>query len=136
MRRTPGITTCALLQSVGCVCFVTEAFTKHFIKYGEIVDSVIMKHKGTGRPRGFGFITFADPAVIDNVLSDDHVIDGRTVRRQLLQPSSTDLFSMSSFSNGQLLCRWKSKGPCPGRACHPKAASRRRRSLLAGCRPL
>jgi RNA recognition motif-containing protein len=30
-------------------------------------------------PRGFGFVTFSDPSVIDKVLEDDHVIDGRTV---------------------------------------------------------
>uniref|UniRef100_A0A1D1YPX6 RNA-binding protein Musashi 2 n=2 Tax=Anthurium amnicola TaxID=1678845 RepID=A0A1D1YPX6_9ARAE len=38
-----------------------------------------MKDKGTGRPRGFGFISFADPSVIEKVLEDEHVIDGRTV---------------------------------------------------------
>jgi len=38
-----------------------------------------MKDKHTQKPRGFGFVTFADPSVIDKVLEDDHVIDGRTV---------------------------------------------------------
>ncbi|CAA6671665.1 unnamed protein product [Spirodela intermedia] len=56
-----------------------DTFSKHFRNYGEITDSVIMKEKGTGRPRGFGFITFADPSVVEKVLEDDHVIDGRTV---------------------------------------------------------
>jgi hypothetical protein len=31
-------------------------------------------------PRGFGFVTFSDPSVLDRVLEDEHVIDGRTVR--------------------------------------------------------
>ncbi|KAG1330172.1 putative heterogeneous nuclear ribonucleoprotein 1 [Cocos nucifera] len=56
-----------------------ETFTKHFEKYGEITDSVIMKDKHTHMPRGFGFVTFADPCVIDKVLEDEHAIDGRTV---------------------------------------------------------
>ncbi|KAF8401011.1 hypothetical protein HHK36_014314 [Tetracentron sinense] len=56
-----------------------ENFTKHFEKYGEITDSVIMKDKHTRRPRGFGFVTFANPDAVDEVLKDDHVIDGRTV---------------------------------------------------------
>jgi len=60
-------------------CVNSETFTKHFEKYGEITDSVIMKDKHTQKPRGFGFVTFADPSVIDKVLEDDHVIDGRTV---------------------------------------------------------
>ncbi|XP_057978482.1 heterogeneous nuclear ribonucleoprotein 1 [Malania oleifera] len=56
-----------------------ETFSNYFSKYGEITDSVIMMDKHSGRPRGFGFVTFADPAVTDKVLADDHFIDGRTV---------------------------------------------------------
>ncbi|TKW22767.1 hypothetical protein SEVIR_4G249900v4 [Setaria viridis] len=56
-----------------------ESFTKHFQKYGAITDSVIMKDKHTKMPRGFGFVTFSDPSVIDRVLEDEHVINGRTV---------------------------------------------------------
>lgn len=59
---------------------VSEIFANHFSNYGEITDSVIMMDRHTGRPRGFGFVTFADPAVADKVLEEDHVIDGRTVR--------------------------------------------------------
>ncbi|KAG9448535.1 hypothetical protein H6P81_008500 [Aristolochia fimbriata] len=57
----------------------TSTFTKHFEKYGEIVDFVIMKDRSTGYPRGFGFITFADPAVVDKVIEEDHVINGKQV---------------------------------------------------------
>ncbi|CAK8568874.1 unnamed protein product [Lathyrus sativus] len=42
-----------------------ETFVKYFERYGEITDSVIMKDRHTGRPRGFGFITYADPSVVD-----------------------------------------------------------------------
>ncbi|XP_031476074.1 glycine-rich RNA-binding protein 3, mitochondrial-like [Nymphaea colorata] len=56
-----------------------ETFTEHFQKYGEITDSVIMKDKRTKKPRGFGFVTFADPSVVELVLKDEHVIDDRTV---------------------------------------------------------
>ena len=38
-----------------------------------------MKDKHTKMPRGFGFVTFSDPSVIDKVLEDEHNIDGRTV---------------------------------------------------------
>ncbi|KAI5056677.1 hypothetical protein GOP47_0028495 [Adiantum capillus-veneris] len=57
----------------------TEVLTRHFEKYGELTDSVIMKNRSTGQPRGFGFVTYADPSIVDRVLQDTHVIDGRTV---------------------------------------------------------
>lgn len=61
------------------LCDGTDNLQSHFKKYGEIIDAVIMKDRSTGHPRGFGFVTFADPAVCDNVVLDKHVIDGRTV---------------------------------------------------------
>ncbi|GER51161.1 RNA-binding (RRM/RBD/RNP motifs) family protein [Striga asiatica] len=56
-----------------------DTFVKYFGKYGEITDSVIMKDRHTGRPRGFGFITYADPAVVDTVIAETHVINGKQV---------------------------------------------------------
>ncbi|KAK2996989.1 hypothetical protein RJ639_026504, partial [Escallonia herrerae] len=55
------------------------AFNKHFGKYGEIIDSVIMKDRYSGQPRGFGFITYADPSVVDKVIEDTHVFNGKQV---------------------------------------------------------
>ncbi|KAJ0569089.1 putative RNA recognition motif domain, nucleotide-binding alpha-beta plait domain superfamily [Helianthus annuus] len=57
----------------GCV----DTFVKYFGKYGEITDSVIMKDRLTGRPMGFGFITYADPSVVDTVIAETHVISGK-----------------------------------------------------------
>lgn len=76
---------------VGGVAWETteDTFSKHFKKYGEITDSVIMKDKHTRMPRGFGFITFADPSVVEEVLNDDHVIDGRTVEVKRTVPRET-----------------------------------------------
>lgn len=54
-------------------------FIKHFGKYGEITDSVIMKDRKTGQPRGFGFVTYADLSVVDQVIQDTHVINGKQV---------------------------------------------------------
>ena len=62
---------------------VLATFNKHFGKYGEIVDSVIMKDRFTGQPRGFGFITYADPSVVDKVIEDSHVINGKQVLKEM-----------------------------------------------------
>lgn len=44
-----------------------------------MIDSVIMKDRHTGRPRGFGFITYADPSVVDTVIKEEHVINDKQV---------------------------------------------------------
>lgn len=54
-------------------------FKEYFGKYGEIIDAVIMKDRHTQKPRGFGFITYSDPAIVDRVIEDNHVIDGKQV---------------------------------------------------------
>lgn len=59
--------------------FLAAQFVKHFGKYGEITDSVIMKDRRTGQPRGFGFITYADPSVVDTVIQETHVLNGKQV---------------------------------------------------------
>lgn len=62
----------------------TATFNKHFGQYGEITDSVIMKDRFTGQPRGFGFITYADPSVVDKVIEDEHILNGKQVKAALL----------------------------------------------------
>ncbi|KMZ65114.1 hypothetical protein ZOSMA_339G00100 [Zostera marina] len=76
---------------VGGVAWETteEVFNKHFEKYGEIIDSIIMKDRNTGKPRGFGFVTYNDPSVLDEVLKHEHVIDGRTVEVKRTVPRVT-----------------------------------------------
>lgn len=56
-----------------------DEFIKHFGKYGEITDSVIMKDRNTGQPRGFGFVTYADASVVDRVIEETHIINGKQV---------------------------------------------------------
>lgn len=58
---------------------------RYFSQYGEVVDCVVMKNPETGRSRGFGFITFADPNNVGLVLQNTpHILDNRTVSRYLL----------------------------------------------------
>jgi RNA-binding protein Musashi len=39
------------------------------------VSSVeLMKDRTTGKPRGFGFVCFADPATVDLVMQEQHEV--------------------------------------------------------------
>ncbi|KAL6859053.1 hypothetical protein ACP4OV_018055 [Aristida adscensionis] len=81
-------------------------FVKHFGQYGEIIDSVIMKDKYTSHPRGFGFITYCNPAVVDTVIEDTHVINGkqveikRTIPKGSMQSNSKDFKTKKIFVGG------------------------------------
>ncbi|KAF7837434.1 heterogeneous nuclear ribonucleoprotein 1-like [Senna tora] len=56
-----------------------DKLKEHFSNYGDVMHTSVMREKNTGKPRGFGFVVFADPSILDRVLEDKHVIDGRTV---------------------------------------------------------
>ncbi|KAJ0606246.1 putative RNA recognition motif domain, nucleotide-binding alpha-beta plait domain superfamily [Helianthus annuus] len=56
-----------------------DKLKEYFSVYGDILQAVVMRDKITGRPRGFGFVVFSDPSVLDSVLQEKHTIDGRTV---------------------------------------------------------
>jgi len=56
-----------------------QSLDAYFLKWGH-ADSIIMKDGATGRSRGFGFVNFSDPAVMDLMLTMDHEIDGVKVR--------------------------------------------------------
>ena len=75
-----GITGVAYLCLLFLLFSSSESLSLYFSRYGEITNCVIMYDKISGRPRGFGFVTFADPEVAEKVLEENHVIDGRAVR--------------------------------------------------------
>ncbi|XP_024941869.1 RNA-binding protein Musashi homolog Rbp6 isoform X8 [Cephus cinctus] len=55
-----------------------ESLREYFTKYGDITEVMVMKDPTTRRSRGFGFITFADPASVDKVLAQGaHELDGK-----------------------------------------------------------
>ncbi|GAV82909.1 RRM_1 domain-containing protein [Cephalotus follicularis] len=56
-----------------------EKLKDYFSHYGDVSQALIMRDKTTGRPRGFAFVVFSDPSLLDVVLQDSHTIDGRTV---------------------------------------------------------
>uniref|UniRef100_A0A1I8GYS7 RRM domain-containing protein n=1 Tax=Macrostomum lignano TaxID=282301 RepID=A0A1I8GYS7_9PLAT len=64
-----------------------EELRHHFGQYGELADVVVMKDRGTGRPRGFGFVTFSDESGVDAAqAARPHVLDGREVETKRAMP--------------------------------------------------
>lgn len=63
-----------------------ERLRDYFNKFGEVVETVIMKDRTTGRARGFGFVIFSDPAVAEKVIMEKHLIDGRMVEAKKAVP--------------------------------------------------
>mmetsp|Transcript_35502 Transcript_35502/g.87287 ORF Transcript_35502/g.87287 Transcript_35502/m.87287 type:complete len:640 (+) Transcript_35502:385-2304(+) len=69
----------------------TESLRAHFERFGAIADCVIMKDRNTQQPRGFGFVTFVDPNVANEVASQKQVmVDGRNVEVKRAVPRGDD----------------------------------------------
>lgn len=65
---------------------LTETLRTHFEDYGEVVEARVMFDRGTRKPRGFGFVHFADVAAAEAAAADTHSIDGRTVEAKKAVP--------------------------------------------------
>lgn len=65
-----------------------EMFRNFFEQFGEVEDSVVMLDRDTGRPRGFGFITFQSEDTADKVLEnfDKNYINGKWVECKKATP--------------------------------------------------
>ncbi|XP_015901845.3 heterogeneous nuclear ribonucleoprotein 1 [Ziziphus jujuba] len=78
-----------------------DRLREYFQSFGEVVEAVIMKDRATGRARGFGFIVFADPYVAEKVVTEKHVIDGRTVEAKKAVPRDDQ--NMLNRNNSNIL---------------------------------
>ncbi|KAJ8534640.1 hypothetical protein K7X08_016368 [Anisodus acutangulus] len=58
----------------------------YFSHYGEVTHAIIMHDRVTGLSRGFAFVVFSDPSVIDVILQEKHTIDGRPVEAKKALP--------------------------------------------------
>lgn len=59
--------------------FFVEGLQVYFEKFGKVKDAVIMTDPITDKPRGFGFVTFEDPSIVESVCSQEHILDAKKV---------------------------------------------------------
>lgn len=68
-----------------------ETLKYYFEQYGELTDYVIMKYPDTMRSKGFGFVTFRDPEMLEGCLrSQPHKLDGKTIQLKRATPKEED----------------------------------------------
>lgn len=63
-----------------------EDFKNFFKQFGRVVDATLMMDKDTGRPRGFGFVTFDGDAAVDACLQGPLQILGKPIEVKRAQP--------------------------------------------------
>lgn len=51
-----------------------QDFREYFQQFGRVLDSTLMIDKDTGRPRGFGFVTFDSEAAVENALAHPNLM--------------------------------------------------------------
>ena len=58
-----------------------EELKDHFNQFGEVIDAIILKDINTGQSRGFGFITFKEEHIADDLFRNHQIteINGRRV---------------------------------------------------------
>ncbi|KAJ5972430.1 Nucleotide-binding alpha-beta plait [Penicillium vulpinum] len=63
-----------------------QDFKQFFTQFGRVVDATLMMDKDTGRPRGFGFVTFDGDAAVEKALSRPLEILGKPIEVKKAQP--------------------------------------------------
>ena len=61
-------------------------FKEFFDQFGHVLDATLMMDKDTGRPRGFGFVTFDSEVAVDRTLEHPLAIHGKMIEVKRAQP--------------------------------------------------
>lgn len=82
----------------------TDAKLKqYFENFAPVEEAYVSYDRKSGRPRGFGFVCFEDPSVVDKVVAMQHTIDRREVeaKRALPKEESPVSKDMQAAASGQ-----------------------------------
>ncbi|KAF2435979.1 RNA-binding domain-containing protein [Tothia fuscella] len=63
-----------------------QQFKDFFAKFGRVIDATLMMDKDTGRPRGFGFVTFDGDDAVDRTLNAPLQIHGKPIEVKRAEP--------------------------------------------------
>lgn len=63
-----------------------QDFKEFFMQFGRVVDATLMMDKDTGRPRGFGFVTFDSEQAVEQCLDRPLEIHGKQIEVKKAQP--------------------------------------------------
>ncbi|KAI5286906.1 hypothetical protein KEM54_006411 [Ascosphaera aggregata] len=63
-----------------------QDFKQFFMQFGRVVDATLMIDKDTGRPRGFGFVTFDSEVAVEATLAGPLEILGKPIEVKKAQP--------------------------------------------------
>ncbi|KAG8839608.1 hypothetical protein FRB91_006868 [Serendipita sp. 411] len=69
----------------------TETLQQAFSEFGNVIDSIVMQDRETGRSRGFGFVTFSAPEEAEAAVAGfhDQELDGRRIKVNLANERSS-----------------------------------------------
>ncbi|KAI0717267.1 hypothetical protein C8T65DRAFT_641933 [Cerioporus squamosus] len=62
-----------------------DTLRQAFSSYGQILDSIVMRDRDTGRSRGFGFVTFSSQTEAQTAIAslNEQELDGRRIKVNL-----------------------------------------------------
>lgn len=87
-----------------------EIFQDFFAKFGNVLDATLMMDKDTGRPRGFGFVTFDSERAVEATLAGPLEILGKPVDVKKAQPRNM----RDGNENIQVRRNFNDRGPDAG----------------------
>jgi len=101
-----------------------ETLLEYFSKFGPVTEATVQKNRGTGEPRGFGFVTFQDASSVDRVLEQSHMLDNEPIACKLAVPKlQQPVFAMGVSSMGNNWTNNSSAWNTPTAQHFPVAAS-------------
>ncbi|CAG7962998.1 unnamed protein product [Penicillium nalgiovense] len=79
-----------------------ESLRQAFGEFGQIIDSIVMVDRETGRSRGFGFVTYSSAEEAEAAINalNEQDLDGRRIRVNLANARPTGGFGGGGGAGG------------------------------------